>query len=142
MDVTTASAPSAVEISLYATWSMRVGAWLIDAALIVVAMTVVAAVSDSLGVAATLVLAPAYVTVCHGSRSGQTIGKRALGISVRDATSLGRIGYGRALVRWLVTFLFWSLLLVPGLLDALAPLWDRRRQAWHDKAVGTVVIRL
>jgi uncharacterized RDD family membrane protein YckC len=29
--------------------------------------------------------------------------------------------------------------LVPGIIDALLPLWDPKRQSWHDKAVGTVV---
>ena len=34
----------------------------------------------------------------------------------------------------------WWLLLIPGLLDVLSPLWDGRRQTWHDKAVNSVVV--
>jgi PASTA domain/RDD family len=54
---------------------------------------------------------------------------------VRDRTSLGRIGYPRAFARWFVIALFWLVLLLPGLLDGLSPLWDAKRQAWHDKVV-------
>lgn len=35
---------------------------------------------------------------------------------------------------------FLWLLLVPGLLDVLWPLWDGKRQTLHDKIAGTVVV--
>ena len=53
---------------------------------------------------------------------------------------MGPIGYGKALGRRLLASLFWWLLLIPGLLDVLWPLWDGRRQTWHDKVVGSVVV--
>ena len=141
MDVTAASAPTATELSLYASWSARFGAWLIDGMLMLVAVVAMSAVSETAGGLAVFLLPPVYATVCHGGRSGQSVGKRIVGISVRDASSLGRIGYGPAFGRWLVTALLWVLVL-PGLLDALWPLRDSKRQAWHDKAIHSVVIRL
>lgn len=82
-----------------------------------------------------------YATVMHGWR-GQTVGKLALGIAVADAEHGRGIGYPRAALRYLVTFVL-SLpffFLVPALIDHLAPLWDPRRQAWHDRVARSVVV--
>jgi len=76
-----------------------------------------------------------------GERNGQTIGKRAMGIRVvRDdglpltfATALVREALGRQ-----VPALLSSGLYVP--VDYLWPLWDRRRQALHDKIGRTLVV--
>ncbi len=81
-----------------------------------------------------------YDTLMIGSRN-QTIGKRALGIAVVDAGGRGRIGYRRAFLRWVTTSIFWAFWLVPGILDHLWPLRDSRRQTWHDKLAGSVVVR-
>jgi uncharacterized RDD family membrane protein YckC len=137
-----ASTDTAGPSSLWAPWWRRVCAWLVDATLLVLAVGACGRASAAAGGFAILLLPVTYATVCHGSRHGQTVGARVARISVRDRTSLGRLGYPRALARWLVTTVFWWTLLLPGVLDALSPLWDRRRQAWHDKAVGAVVIRL
>lgn len=87
-----------------------------------------------------IIVSYAYYVILEGGAGGATVGKMALGIQVRDASALGPLGYGRALGRRLVASVLWWLLILPGLLDVLAPLWDRRRQTWHDKAVGSVVI--
>jgi uncharacterized RDD family membrane protein YckC len=133
---------SAREISLYATWARRCGSWLVDLTVLAATIVALSLVWTPAGALAFLFLPVAYATVCHGGRRGQTVGKRLLKISVRDDASLGRLGYWRALGRWIVTAVFWSLLLLPGVVDVLAPLWGRKRQAWHDKAVGSAVIRL
>ena len=78
----------------------------------------------------------------NGSRRGQTVGKIALGIAVRDARTGGPIGFWRALGRNAITVVFRLLLYIPYILDSLAPLWDARRQAWHDKVVHSVVVDL
>ena len=83
-----------------------------------------------------------YYGALNGSRRGQTVGKLALGIAVRDARSGGPIGFWRALARALVVWLFSILLVIPYVLDSLAPLWDKRRQAWHDKVANSVVVDL
>ena len=87
-----------------------------------------------------LVLSLVYYIVLEGGAGGATLGKMALGIQLRDAETFGPIGYGRAFARRLVASLLWWALFIPGLLDVLSPLWDRRRQTWHDKAVNGVVV--
>ncbi len=82
-----------------------------------------------------------YDTLMIGSRN-QTLGKMAMKISVLDAAGgRGSIGYPRAFARWATTNLFLALWLVPGIVDHLWPLRDRRNQTWHDKIVRTVVVR-
>jgi uncharacterized RDD family membrane protein YckC len=83
-----------------------------------------------------------YYPILNGSRRGQTVGKIALGIAVRDARTGGSIGFWRALGRDLITVVFRILLFIPYIFDSLAPLWDGRRQAWHDKVVHSVVVDL
>jgi uncharacterized RDD family membrane protein YckC len=83
-----------------------------------------------------------YFTLCVG-RSGQTVGKRAVRIAIRDAEDVAQpIGYGRALARWFVTAILWFLYSVPAVVDHLWPLWDKRNQSLHDKAARSVVIRV
>jgi uncharacterized RDD family membrane protein YckC len=85
---------------------------------------------------------PVYFTVLTGRESGQTLGKRAVGLRVMDARTGARIGYGRAFVRWLLQVVFWNACFVPGILDNLWPLWDDQRQTWHDKGANSVVVKL
>jgi uncharacterized RDD family membrane protein YckC len=78
-----------------------------------------------------------YYTQLEGG-TGQTLGARATGIRVVDATTGQPIGKGRAFGR----FLFRSF--ISGSLCALGYLWaiwDPRRQTWHDKVVSSVVVK-
>jgi uncharacterized RDD family membrane protein YckC len=95
------------------------------------------ALSSLVSLAVTLV----YFGLLDGSARGQSVGKMALGIRVRDVETGGPIGFGRAVLRRLVYSILWYLLVIPGLINALSPLWDARRQAWHDKAANTLVVR-
>jgi len=83
-----------------------------------------------------------YFGVLNGSQKGQTVGKMALGIAVRDRRTGLKIGFWRALGRSLIMTVFYLVLVVPYLLDNLWPLWDNRRQAWHDKIAGSIVVDL
>ncbi len=80
-----------------------------------------------------------YYTWFHGS-TGQTPGDAVLGIRVVDAQErLGRpIGFQRAFVRWLVSIVSGLVLL----LGYLWMLWDPRKQTWHDKAAGSLPIKV
>ncbi|GAA2742692.1 hypothetical protein GCM10009868_13630 [Terrabacter aerolatus] len=71
--------------------------------------------------------------------TGQTLGKMALGISVRRAAEPGPLPLGTALLRRVVPLAgqFLSLL---TLIDYLWPLWDDKRQALHDKVASTQVV--
>lgn len=72
---------------------------------------------------------------------GQTVGKRATGISIVDQESGRPIGWGRAFIRYLI----FVLLGIPCWLGQVALLFvipgDLRRQGWHDKVAKTVVIQ-
>ncbi len=82
-----------------------------------------------------------YHTVLHGRGRGQTAGKMMLGIRVRDEWTNGPIGYGRAFGRWIMPALFWTFFWIPGILDSLWPLWDTKRQTFHDKIARSLVVR-
>jgi uncharacterized RDD family membrane protein YckC len=131
-----------------AAWGQRVGAIVIDEIFVFI-VTICAAIlfgqrHKFAGALLSLVMAAAYYAVLNGSEMGQTFGKRALGIQVRDAASGGPIGLERAALRYVVVGLF---RIVPffglfTILDGLWPLWDRRRHALHDKLAGSVVVRV
>ena len=81
-----------------------------------------------------------YYGILNGSKRGQTLGKMALGIVVRDARTGGPLGVGRGMGRYAITMLFYVVLVIPFIIDNLSPLWDGRRQAWHDHVVHSVVV--
>ncbi len=83
-----------------------------------------------------------YFAAMQGAARGQSLGMMALGISVRDANNGGPIGFARAYLRWIVYGILWNLFFIPGLINVLSPLWDSRRQAWHDHAAGSVVVKV
>ena len=86
-----------------------------------------------------LIVSAAYFTYFHGT-TGQTPGDAALGVKVVDLQNGtgGPIGYGRALLRWVVSIVSGIVLL----LGFLWMLWDDEKQTWHDKAAGSVVVKL
>ncbi len=140
----------------YASWGRRLVAVGIDAVLLAIVVITTALASgvtlEQLNeelrgeggiVAVLLFVVPeaVYDTLMIGSRN-QTFGKMAMKITVLDAgDGSSRIGYPRAFARWATTNLFLALWVVPGILDHLWPLRDRRRQTWHDKLVRSVVVR-
>lgn len=134
----------------YAHWLRRAGAYLIDSVVLAIGMGIVlipalvAAGGPGRGPALTawlyfLVAPLAYFAGWHGS-SGRTLGKQALGIRVVDVRSREPIGYVRALVRHATATILWLLFTVPGIVDALWPLMNDRRQALHDIVARSVVI--
>jgi uncharacterized RDD family membrane protein YckC len=133
----------------FASWGQRLVAFVIDEVFIYI-VTFCAVYALGLrrsfgGAMVSLVMAAVYYAILNGSEMGQTFGKRAMGIQVRDAAgSGGTIGLQRAGLRYVTVGLF---RIVPffglfTLLDGLWPLWDRRRQALHDKIAGSVVVRV
>ncbi len=138
-----------------ASWGRRLAALLLDGALlaaIVLATVGIAGVGpaelndrilagDTLLVLLLFVVPEAiYDTAMIGSRN-QTFGKMALRIKVVGADDRAPIGYSRAFTRWLSTAFLWALFTVPGIIDHLWPLHDRRNQALHDKFARSVVER-
>jgi uncharacterized RDD family membrane protein YckC len=82
------------------------------------------------------VVAAVYFTVLIGSNRGQSVGQMALGIRVIDFNNGGPIGYGRAFIRWIVSYISF----VVFFLGYLWMLWDKEKQCWHDKAANDVVV--
>jgi len=89
-----------------------------------------------------LALLPAYYAILHARNNGQTVGKMAVGISVRDKRSLRTIGLGRALLRAYFTAFLWLLAYVPAVVDALWAFFTRDRQTIHDLVARTIVIKV
>jgi uncharacterized RDD family membrane protein YckC len=151
------SEPVAEPLPPYASWGRRAAAIFVDNLLlalpfvagVVLALVVTGAADDEndnpvwaavgIGWLLWIVLPFVYFTVLNGGDRGQTVGKRLLGIRVR-AEEGGRLGYGRAFGRFVVGWVLWLLCYVPGILDALWPLWDVRHQALHDKVANSVVV--
>jgi uncharacterized RDD family membrane protein YckC len=69
------------------------------------------------------------------SMSGATLGDILMGVRVMSATG-ERVSFGRAAVRMTGAYISGFVLFL-GFIWAL---FDRRRQGWHDKMAGTVVI--
>ena len=128
-----------------ASWGRRALAILIDAVVVALAGVALAAValggvSRPRSGAFNMAIGLLYYGLLNGSGGGQTLGKMALGIQVRDARTGGPLGVARGMVRYLVYAVLLLACVLPGVADVLWPLWDDHRQAWHDHAVGSVVI--
>ena len=76
-------------------------------------------------------------TVFRQGRKGQTLGKQIVGIQVVKADTGQFLGAGTAFLRWLMSAILGGLCF----LDYLWPLWDAKKQTWHDMIVGSVVIK-
>jgi uncharacterized RDD family membrane protein YckC len=142
----------------YATWGERFQAWLLDilaiySVLIVLALLLYLVIGPdddpntddpagygALAGIAGFVIMPFYFGILQGGARGQSVGKRTVGIAVRRVDPVDRLGYRRSFARSFVMLGFWILSPV-WLLDYLWPIWDRQRQALHDKVVASIVIR-
>lgn len=123
----------------YADWGERVGATLVDWAILLVPLLVLSGIFDSL--ASLLWLGAAgWIGWLNGSK-GQSPGKAIMGLRVirdSDGTTLGGpVGVVRSLVLLLMfgftAGIAWGLSLV-------WPMWDPKKQTLHDKIVGASVV--
>jgi uncharacterized RDD family membrane protein YckC len=135
--VTDFTAPAAPAVP-YANWAQRVGAYLVDWLPVAIIDGIVARISFALYIIFAL-LSLAYWIYNRwylAGTTGQTFGKRALGIRMVSEQTGQPIGPLMAFVRDIC-----------HILDSLAcfigwlfPLWDAKRQTFADKIVGTVII--
>ena len=119
-----------------ASFGRRLVAWLIDSVIVWIVIVVLAKLLGVTGNVLGIAVALGYFTYFEGGATGQTFGKRALGIRVYDFRAGGPIGYGRGLLRY-VGKIISSLVCLLGFLWML---WDREKQTWHDKIATTVVV--
>jgi len=120
-----------------ASFLQRLGAALIDAILVAIVVTLLEAVlGRGLGGLLGIAFGIGYYGYLEGSASGQTIGKRALGIRVYDFRVGGPIGTSRGILRYFARILS----AIPLFLGYFWMLWDGEKQTWHDKIAGDVVV--
>ena len=65
--------------------------------------------------------------------------RRRYGVLIVDENTFSSIGFGRATLRLFVAVV--GLPLLVGYLGFLWPLWDPKKQTWHDKAARTLVVK-
>ena len=134
----------------YGGFWLRAAAYLIDSIVVALACTTIFAVffmPKSVTPKQMTTLLNAYtlpVIVFQGvyftffwSLLGKTPGMLPFGLSVANAQNMQRIGPGRALLRYF-GLVFSFMVFDMGVLWAAI---DPRKQGWHDKIAGTVVVR-
>ncbi|MEA2220007.1 MAG: hypothetical protein QOJ35_2633 [Solirubrobacteraceae bacterium] len=117
-----------------ASFGLRLGAYLIDSLVFVVPYFILLLISPVLVILLFFGII-AYFIYFEGGPTGQTIGKRTVGIRVVDFATGGPIGFGRGFLRYIGR--------IPSsilLLGYLWMLWDPEKQTWHDKIATTVVV--
>jgi uncharacterized RDD family membrane protein YckC len=78
-----------------------------------------------------------YCVAFWMANGGRTLGDMALGLQVvREDGSPITLGIG--LVRYIM-LIIGSYILLLGILWVI---WDEKKQGWHDKAAGTLVVRV
>jgi uncharacterized RDD family membrane protein YckC len=75
--------------------------------------------------------------VIRQGSSGQSVGKSALNIKLVAADSYQPVGAGKSLLRDVLRYIFDS----ACFLNSLWPLWDEKKQTWHDKVMSTYVVK-
>ncbi|MFC9294766.1 RDD family protein [Streptomyces sp. NPDC057011] len=139
--------PPVMGMPALAHWGQRVGATLLDGLITAGPMYALGfidlATSDNPDEPGFLfVIGAIYATVMffyqlyREGATGQTIGKKVLGISVRREADGQPIGFGMAFVRRLAHFLDG----IACYIGFLWPLWDEKKQTFADKVCSTLVI--
>jgi uncharacterized RDD family membrane protein YckC len=138
-----------------AEYGQRVIAYLIDVAIVIALYLVVlivglilGAITRPLGVVVWIL---GYVAVFAYSvwnwgylqgTTGQSIGKRQQGIRLIKEETFLSVGFGMAVVRYLVASVISTITCgIYGVLDLLWPLWDARRQRLTDKILKMNVVQ-
>jgi uncharacterized RDD family membrane protein YckC len=134
---TSTSAGRGIQGGARAGFWRRFAASFIDGLVVGIASGILNAIlGNGAGTGLGFVVSAVYFTAFIGAQRGQTLGQMALGIRVLCLDDGASIGYGRALVRWLVSIVSAIVLL----LGYFWMLWDKEKQCWHDKAANDVVV--
>jgi uncharacterized RDD family membrane protein YckC len=131
----------------YANWGQRAGALLIDQApfIVLYLLAVVLTVSGARGLGTILYLLGAlaglgwsvYNRWIQQGNTGQSLGKRVLGIKLVSEQTGQPVGVGTAFLRDLAHIVDG----LPCYLGYLWPLWDDKSQTFADKIVSSVVVQ-
>jgi uncharacterized RDD family membrane protein YckC len=133
----------------YADWAQRVLGCLIDAAIlvggalvVVLLGSIVALFSDQLGEVVRLggylaiIVAALRNQVIVQGNTGQSIGKKQMGLKLISARTGAPLGPGRTFVRQTAHLLDFL-----SLIGCLWPLWDDKKQTFSDKIMTSIVVR-
>ncbi|WP_334665862.1 RDD family protein [Streptomyces cyaneofuscatus] len=127
-------------------WGLRAGGLIIDGLIIGAPYLLLVGIGGAMGDAAGGILALLGFLVMIGltlwqlyqeGTTGQTIGKKAVGIRVLREADGRPLGFGMAFVRRLAHFLD----SIACYIGWLWPLWDEKKQTFADKVCSSVVIR-
>jgi len=126
-------------------------AYLIDIAPVIglyVLIAIAGAISDALGLIVGLV---GYIAVIGYSiwnfyivqgKTGQTIGKKQQGIKLIKDDTGQPVGGLMAFVRYLVSGAFYLLCCIGGIVNLLAPLWNKDKKTYSDQILSMSVVEV
>lgn len=80
---------------------------------------------------------PALVVILFWVFKSATPGKLLFNLAIIDAKTGGKPSVGQLIGRYFAYYLA----ILPLLLGFIWVAWDKRKQGWHDKLAGTVVIK-
>jgi uncharacterized RDD family membrane protein YckC len=136
----------------FAGWWSRVAAQLVDSIIVsIIPLLLYFVALSSSDTAAGLVIGLGSIVIGivyyaltigrSGPNNGQTLGKQLLNIRiVRESGE--PMTAGTAILReTLIKGILMGICFIVTILNYLAPLWDGRNQAWHDKIVNTMVVQ-
>ncbi len=118
----------------YGGFWIRFGGWLIDSIIVGAVSGILTIAGGSSASFLGLAIGIGYYVGLNAH--GGTLGKRAVGLRLENDKTGEDIGYGSALVRYVVAIAS-ALVLLLGYFWVI---WDDKRQTWHDKAAGSVVV--
>ncbi|MEW2071482.1 RDD family protein [Streptomyces sp. NPDC007346] len=127
-------------------WGLRAGGLLIDGIVIGGPYLVLVGIGSAMGDAAggivvllgvLLVIGLSFWQLYQEGTTGQTIGKKAVGIRVLREADGRPLGFGMAFVRRLAHFLD----SIACYIGWLWPLWDEKKQTFADKVCSSVVVK-
>ena len=129
-----------------ADWSQRATAFILDNGLAIVGGWIaggnVSKATDVVfGILGFVGVVWAIINALRAGRYGQSYGKRVMGIRLARLSDGQPIGAGLGFLRLFLNWLLWVLCVVPGVLNLLWPLWDRKNQTWSDKLAKSVVVK-
>lgn len=130
----------------FAGWWDRVAAFLLDNGIAIIggsfdSANINAGANVAFGIVSLIGLVWAIYNAVQAGRTGQSFGKRTVGIRLARFVDGMPVGGGLGFLRLFFNWLFSVLCFIPGLLNYLWPLWDAKHQTWSDKIARSVVVK-
>ena len=134
----------------FAGWWSRVAAQILDwiiVSIIPIALYFIVFFNNDVGTyllsALILLVGAVYYALTigrSGENNGQTLGMQVVNIRIVRETGEPMTAATAILRETLVKGILMAICFIVTILNYLAPLWDDRNQAWHDKIVNTLVV--